>query len=108
MGIGHDAGTDVEMHEPCLTNRRANGDAQLAFTVKSEITMAAAVGPARDRFKFVNDFHRPEFWCSGDAAAGKTRSQRGKMGYIVSQPAFDGRDQVLHLRKPFEPRKLRD
>ena len=69
--------------------------------------MRAAVRPARNRLQFVNDFHRAEFRRAGDAAAGKTRRQRGKMRHVLPQPAFDGRDQMLHLRESFEPRQFR-
>jgi len=72
VGIGHNAGADVKMYVAIFANRCADGDAQLAFAIETEIAVATAVRPARDGFEFVNNFHRAEFGCAGDAAAGKT------------------------------------
>ena len=88
-------------------NRRADGDAQLAFAVETQIADRAAVRPARNRFQFVNDFHRAEFWRAGDAAAGKTRRERGEMRHVLPQPAFNGGNQMLHLREFFQPGQFR-
>src|ERR1035437_10616587 len=95
------------MREAVFANCRADGDAQLTLTVKAEIAVTAAVRPARNRLKLVNDFHRAEFRRAGDAASGETRRERGKMRYVLSQATFDGRDQVLHLREFFQLCKFR-
>src|SRR5271170_1811371 len=60
-GVSHDAGTDVKMDDTVFANRSANGNVQLAFAVKAEITDRAAVRPARNGFELVNNFHRAEF-----------------------------------------------
>ena len=70
--------------------------------------MATAIGPARNRFEFVNNFHGAKFWRAGDAAAGEAGGERGEVGDILPQPAFDGGNEMLHLRKFFEFGQLRD
>jgi hypothetical protein len=39
-------------------NRRADGDAQLAFAVESKIADRAAILPARNRLQFADDLNR--------------------------------------------------
>ena len=72
IGIGHDAGTDVEVRQAVFANCRADGDAQLAFAVEAEIANRAAVRSALNWLEFVNDFHRAELGRAGNAATGKT------------------------------------
>ena len=90
------------MGEAVLADCRADGDAQLAFAVEAEIANRAAVRPARNRLQFVNDFHGADFRRAGDAAARKSRRERGKMRHVLPQPAFDGGNEVLHLRESFQ------
>ncbi len=83
-------------------NCRADSDVQLALAIETKIAKRAAIRPARNRFKFINDFHRAKFRRAGDAAAGETRRKRGEMRHIISQAAFDGGNEMLHLRELFQ------
>ena len=88
-------------------NRRADGDAQLAFAVEAEVAQRPAIGSAGDRFQFIDDFHRPELGCAGDAAARKTGGERCEMGHPCPQAAFHRGNEMLHLRKFFQPGQVR-
>ena len=88
-------------------NRRADANAQLAFAVEPQVTMAAGVRPACNWLQFINDFHRAKFRRARDAAAGKTGGERGEVRHTFPQPAFHSRNQMLHLRKFLQLGQLR-
>ena len=52
---------------------RANGDAQLAFSIESEISETAGVRTSGHGFQRIDDFHSPDLGRTGDTPAGETR-----------------------------------
>ncbi len=95
------------MHLAFAHDGGADGDVELAFAVEAEVAEAAGVRAARDGFEFVDDFHRAKLRRAGDAATGETFAQRAEMRKLRPQPSFDSRNQMLHLRKFFQPHQLR-
>jgi hypothetical protein len=51
----------------------ANGDAQLAFSIESEISETTGVGTSGHGFQCIDNFHSPDLGRTGDASAGETR-----------------------------------
>src|SRR5215472_183360 len=88
--------------------RSPDEDAELAFTIKPEISQSPRVGSPRNRLQLVDNLHRPELRRAGNAAAGKTGSQGGKVRCTRPQTALDGGHQVLDLRVAFETHQLRN
>jgi hypothetical protein len=98
----------VEVSRVVFADGGADGDAELAFAVETEVTERAGVRTAGDGFEFVDDFHGAEFGRAGNAAAGETGGEGGKMCNAGAQTTFDSGDEVLDLGKTFEPDEFGD
>jgi hypothetical protein len=91
------------MREAIFADRRADGDAQLAFAVETEIADGAGVGPretgsSSSMISIARNFGAPVMLPPGKQAA-----SAAKCVTLRAQAAFHGGNQMLHLREAFEP-----
>jgi hypothetical protein len=107
-GIGDDAGAGMEPGVKIADDGGADGDAELAFAVESEVAMASAVGAAGDGFEGVDDFHGAELGGTGDGTAWETGGEGIEMGQVRAELGLDGGDEVLDLGEGFETEEVGD
>lgn len=79
VGVRDDAGTHMIVEVTVFVNQSADRDVELGLLVEPEETHRTGVKPARDGFKFGDDFSGPLLWSTGDGPTGKTGGQRGEV-----------------------------
>ena len=89
VGVGDDAAANRELDPAVFERKRANEDAAVEVATGSEEEQTSAVGSANGWFHFCDDFHRADFGCSGNRAAGKTASHEVPDITIVAQGSDD-------------------
>jgi hypothetical protein len=98
VGIGDDAGASLHMQLAVLDDGRTDRDRQIHIPIEAEVTDRTGVDAALDRFKFVDDLHRPHLWRAGDGSGGKSGLEHIKRVKLGPQPGLDIRNDVHHVR----------
>src|SRR6266571_8520741 len=68
IGIGHDAGSGLEMDPAVLDDQGAYRDAQIHIAGEREVADRASIDFTPDRLQFVDDLHGPDLGGSGKSS----------------------------------------
>ena len=102
-----DPAADVERQPLAVGDERPNEDARPHPPVGPEPQQRPAIWPAPDGLQPLDQLHRPDLRGARDAAAGEGGSEQVEGIGVGTEPAGDGRHEVLDGGRPLEPQQPR-
>ena len=106
--VRNDAPAGTERNCIAFSNKRAYQDIQIHVTISVDVTYGACVCTASLLFHLGQYFHASNLGAAGYGTAGKYSANDFGRCHIITQPANDVGDNMMHVLVTFQDHQLID